>query len=343
VALLLAVGLAASGEPTGRPEDQRRLDRYGDPLPPGAIARLGTVRFRHGPVTNTVAFAAGGKVLASSGSLGHCVCLWDAATGLPLHRLAFYQVSYHLAVSPDGKTVLTDSLVLIDVATGKELRRLMPVPNTAYRVFFSPDGKVVAGVDSGGRLEVILWEAATGDELMRLKETGAYTAAFSPDGKTLASAGKDKTIRLWNVANGKELRRLVGHKGAIHSLAFRPDGNILASAGEDRVIRLWHPATGQLLRQCTGDEVLTHDCAFSPDGKLLVSAGWSGRIHLWDPDTGNAVRAWRAHVTGAPTVAFSPNGRLLASAGHPGMGPGQRRRTEQSHWANPRRIPAPSI
>jgi WD40 repeat protein len=291
-------------------------DRFGDLLPKGAVARLGTVRFRHGAVTFKVAFAAEGKVLASSGSFGHAVCLWDVATGRPLHRLAFLPISFHLAVSPDGKTVLTDSLILIDAATGKELRRLNPMVDTSYRVAFSPDGKTVAGTKLNGS-EVILWEAGTGKELLRLEgHAGVVRAvAFSPDGKTLASAGEDMTVRLWDVATGKELQRLPGHEKGVWSVAFRPGGKVLASAGADRVIRLWDAATGQPLRQCPGDAQLTSEVAFSPDGKLLASAGWSGKICLWNPDTGNEIRSWQAHVTEVRSVAFSPDGKILASAG----------------------------
>ena len=63
--------------------------------------------------------------------------------------------------------------------------------------------------------------------------------AFRPDGKTLASGSQHKTIKLWNVASGKNIATLTGYSGAIKSVAFSPDGTTLASASDDKTVKLW--------------------------------------------------------------------------------------------------------
>src|SRR5262249_968869 len=121
------------GVPTGRPGPASeggaaRTDSHGDPLPPGALFRAGTVRLRHGGSVPPVAFAPGGRVLAAA-SWDHPVRLWDRGTGRELPRLAGHRDAvFCLAFAPDGKTLASAgkdrTIRLWDAATGKELRRV---------------------------------------------------------------------------------------------------------------------------------------------------------------------------------------------------------------------------
>ena len=148
---------------------EARNDLYGDPLPEGAVARLGTLRFRQGAIGSLI-FVANGKVLAARGSHGLGLCMWDAQSGKPLHRLTVPSSVAGLTCSADGNTLLTDDLSMIDVATGKVVRQLKAPRDRAYfRVACSPDGRTVAGGEIGvAEPMILLWEFATGQEIQRL-------------------------------------------------------------------------------------------------------------------------------------------------------------------------------
>src|SRR5258706_14890648 len=81
---------------------------------------------------------------------------------------------------------------------------------------------------------------------LRLRHEDTVTSmAFAPDGKTLASCGHDRTLRLWDVATGKRLGAVEGHRGRMYSVAFSPDGKRIASTGQDKTVRLWDAASLQ--------------------------------------------------------------------------------------------------
>jgi hypothetical protein len=107
---------------------------------------------------------------------------------------------------------------------------------------------------------------------------GVAAVAFSPDGKTLASAGSDRTIKLWDAQSGQERHTLKGHTDEVSSVVFSPDGKTLASGGRDKTIRLWDAASGQERATLKGHASVVYSVAFSPDGKTLASGSADGTI-----------------------------------------------------------------
>jgi WD40 repeat protein len=149
------------------------------------------------------------------------------------------------------------------------------------------------------------------------------SVAFSPDGRLLASAGADNTLKLWDVATGKELRTFYGHSNEISSVAFSPDGGMLASAGWDFRIILWDASSGKEIKRLLGHPEMINSIAFSPDGKTLASRSNGETIKLWDvhseKEIGNWKRGGYLNYGGTlqrpgNTIAFSPDGDLVAYA-----------------------------
>jgi WD40 repeat protein len=110
--------------------------------------------------------------------------------------------------------------------------------------------------------------------------------SFSADGKMLASASNDKTVKLWDVASGTEIKTLSGHQRSVRSVSFSPDGKTLASASGDKTVKLWDVASGTEIKTLSGDgdQDFVWSMSFSADGKMLASASGEKTVKLWNFD-----------------------------------------------------------
>ena len=143
--------------------------------------------------------------------------------------------------------------------------------------------------------------------------------AFAPDGALLASGSSDGTVRLWEVASGREATQLRGHVGWVVALAFTPDGLALASGGNDQTVRLWDVAAGRettaYLRRSPASIV---SLAYSPDGQTVATGDYDGAIVLRQTMGGGEHVRLTGHARSVTTLAFAPGGELLASGSHDG-------------------------
>ncbi len=295
------------------------VDRHGDPLPAGALARLGTTRFRQGSIVYCAAFSPDSKSIAAA-SAGEGGIVWETATGKELLQLQPNRHIYALAYTPDGNLVAGAGL--FDVRTGAELRHFEGNQQGATMALaVSPDGKWVA---SGGHDFMLrLWETASGKEIRQFEgHTGSVLGvAFSPDGKLLASASLDKTVRLWDMATGKPAGVLTGHEDRVKSVAFAPDGKKLASCSEDGTVRMWDAISRRPIHVLQAKAGQVGSIAFSPDGKMLCSGHRDGTLHLWDVAGGVERLHWKAHTYQVHTTAFSGDGKFLVSGAAQDCGP----------------------
>ena len=98
------------------------------------------------------------------------------------------------------------------------------------------------------------------------------SVSFNSDGTLLASGSEDKTIKLWNVATGQEIKTFYGHSGGVNSISFSPDNTQIASGGEDTIIKLWAIVNDQRITTFSGHSSVVSSGIFSSDGTLLSRA-----------------------------------------------------------------------
>jgi RNA polymerase sigma factor (sigma-70 family) len=363
-AVLLSAGLVAGGmamrspKPRGeeaptpaaenpaaeRPAPRLTVDAHGDPLPPGAVARLGTVRFNHGSGLNALYFTPDGKTIISEGN--GSIRFWDAASGKELdrRRTAKAYFEFPSIFLEDGKTLMClhegigeNVITVWDLAAKKEIyTKKLPVRRTVSSVnhqdSLSPDGKLcVVHVHTPAQVQG--FEVKTGKNLYQLaKGAKTFLAVAFAGNDRIVSADEKNRIEVWEARTGKLIRGFT-HDTPIRFLLASPDGRWLATleqrpspfgrlVEQDEVVYIWDLTTGTRKQSlhAKAKHWFSH-VRFSPDGKfVLTSIQMPGHSEtaIWNRETGQKVRQFDAPGFSGLVTAFSPDGSVLAEGGPTG-------------------------
>jgi WD domain, G-beta repeat len=144
---------------------------------------------------------------------------------------------------------------------------------------------------------------------------GIWAIALSSNGQTLASAGEDKTIKIWNLDTGKVVFNLVGHRGAVRTIALTNDSKTLVSGSGDGTIKIWNLNTFELIRTINVGSGSVWSLAVSPDGQRLLGGSEDGSVKIWNLPTGKLICNIKAHSNRVFSIAISPDGEIFATGG----------------------------
>lgn len=269
------------------------------------------IAVEHAGAMNAVAFSPDGKILATGGE-DAVLKLWDTGSHREVAALKHDGPVTLLAFAGDGAT-----LAAVDGKGGITLwnvgeRRVMVTVRDRGEVDalrFASDGQTLATVSHDPDPEhrtmtATLWETRSLKEVARFEcgdcmddfqfaLRGAISLiAFSPDGAT-AAIGGDQNVRLWSVAQRREIATLGGHDRRVNAVAFAPDGKTIASGSNDKTVRLWDAASLQEMvslrhedspveaEVSRGQQDNVLHVAFAPDGRTLASYSVNGAWRLW--------------------------------------------------------------
>ncbi len=354
------------------PPARPHVDHLGDPLPAGALLRLGTLRHRymgygvrrqvlrdgrillHTPASEQVFWIDGdtgrfrdawtvprGREVAGFSPDGRLVLLhersrslqlWDLTTRRQVRTLqdpGRLDTEVLATFSPDGRTVATIIAVngipgllrVWDVATGRPRWQegKFGQPRGAWVMGFQPDSRVVVLLDhSEGRVR--LRETATGKEVRSFVAVSWFSATnpqMTPDGKALLFPTREKTIRSWDLATGKERPPLRGHSAEVWCVASAADSRTVVSAGGDSFALVWDWPSGKLRRRIdlSNGRVVTY-LALSADGRRLeVRQPGGGAAGFYDLATGKPLPGYsEAHTGQVQSLAVTPGQQVVSGS-----------------------------
>lgn len=283
-----------------------------------------------------------GDVIVSAG-IDKTIRVWRAFTGEEIARISFLRASSDLTISPDGRYIASNdydetkqewATFIWEVYSGREVTRKA---HDTYMssIAFSPDGKLLVSAECGQRNKnsrcikkiIRIWDVATGEDINRITYEVVYEntpplVLFSPDGLSVISTTCDQleittgcvqsSIRVWEVATGKEIRRIT-QLGEVISARFSGNGKYILSSSNAGDLLIWSVESGEEVFNKKHSGVIAENVVVSPDEKHLAG-GWN-TMHVWEIETGREILEI-PFLSGSRFITFSPNGKYLAFQGN---------------------------
>jgi WD40 repeat protein len=214
-----------------------------------------------------------------------------------------------VSFTPDGTALLTGADGRVRVIVTGEDAVLVPGVDGSLGAEVSGDGASALAIARDG---VRLVELASGDVRQAFPHPGATSAALSSEGRRVVTGGVRTSVRLWNVAGGAFVRRLVGEGGRTLAVAYSPRGTVVAAAGADGSARLWRVTQRRPASVLAGHRGAVTTVGFSEDGTQVVTAGSDRTVRVWRVDSGaSLLDPFRGHTGTVLSAAF------LGGAGSP--------------------------
>jgi WD40 repeat protein len=261
----------------------------------------------------------GDRVLTVAGSV---VYLWETSKAERGPEIRLPGQLEAVALSPDGRTVLTADRLRDDDATirrwdartGQQFAPVYRHEGYVSALTLSPDGRTLLAARGGANPEVGVWDVVTGAFLRPFTvPRGEYRAlAYSPDGRRLLTGSRDQTARLWDAATGRPESPTLHHGAPVRAVAFSRDGRTLLTADDRKTVRTWAVAAGPVPVSEVAHGWPVRSVALSPDGQTAATGSFDKHARLWG--RGQHANPWiLPHDSAVTQVLFSPDGRTLVT------------------------------
>lgn len=240
------------------------------------------------------------------------VRIWNSDRGDEIRALSLKETLDDLALTPDGKRIITKSARLWTLENGSEFFALEGKISSFSKSFSSDGKRAVTFSGSAARL----WNLESGYEIAALKGHAKYitNAIFSPDDRFVATGSVDGTVRLWNATLGGQVLPLGGGANPkIWSVSFSPDGKQVVAASADGKARIFDARRGHQIRELNGNAGTLWYATFSPDNRQIAATS-DNQVLLWDVAGGDHVRRFEGRRLNWQGALFSPDSRFLLTA-----------------------------